>query len=187
MTFYGDEIGLVPTMRQVEIYIAERGLYITPQQVFEYWDKKKWLTQKGLPVKTLEAAINVANSVVIQRDFYKGVKLQGKSKTKRKQEKAAIRKAYVGDAKRKAKEIAYESHQRTPYATYKDQLKDPRWKAFREFILKVRGCECEVCESKNYLQVHHTQYHKDAKAWEYTCNDVMVLCRECHKKIHEKT
>lgn len=57
MTFYGDEIGLVPTMTQIEIYISEKGLYVTPQQVWDYWSKKNWLTLKGQPVKTLEANI----------------------------------------------------------------------------------------------------------------------------------
>lgn len=185
MTFYGDEIGLVPTMTQIEIYISEKGLYVTPQQVWDYWSKKNWLTLKGQPVKTLEAAVHVVNGIVISSDFYRGIKLKGKSKRQKRKEKAELRKAYVGDAKRKAKEIAYESHQPQPYSTYKDQLTDPKWKAFREFVFKVRGKECEVCESKSNLQVHHTHYNKGAKAWEYTCNDVMVVCRECHKKIHE--
>ena len=68
MTLYGDEIGLKPSVRQVEVYIAEKGLYVTPQQVFNYWDRKDWLTKKGTPVKTLEAAISVVNGIVLQKE-----------------------------------------------------------------------------------------------------------------------
>lgn len=68
MTLYGEEIGLKPSVRQVEAFIEEKGLYVTPQQVFEYWDSKDWLTKKGTPVKTLEAAISVVNGIVIQKE-----------------------------------------------------------------------------------------------------------------------
>lgn len=76
-------------------------------------------------------------------------------------------------------ENAPEGHQ-----AYNDQLKDPRWSAFRNFVLVVRKMRCEKCGSKEALQVHHPQYITGRKAWEYTCNEVQVLCRECHKKIH---
>lgn len=54
-------------MGQVEIYIAEKGLYIEPEDVFNYWDKKHWLTKKGEPVKTLESAINVVNGLIARK------------------------------------------------------------------------------------------------------------------------
>ena len=76
-------------------------------------------------------------------------------------------------------ENAPEGHQ-----AYNDQLKDPRWSAFRNFVFVVRKMRCEKCGSKEALQIHHPQYITGRKAWEYTCNEVQVLCRECHKKIH---
>lgn len=184
MTFYGDEIGLIPQMRQIEIYIAEKGLYITPQQVWDYWSKKEWKTLKGNPVKTLEAAVNVANGVLIGREIYHGIKLKGKTKTQKKKERREIKNKLIGSVKRKAKEISYENHQPQPYSRYEEQLKDERWNYFRMFIFNVRGRKCEVCGSTKNLQIHHTRYLKYCKAWEYTCNDVMVLCDTCHKRAH---
>lgn len=81
MTLYGEEIGLKPSLRQVEVFIAEKGLYVTPQEVFDYWDRKGWLTKKGTPIKTLEAAISVVNSIAIQRYFHKGFSMKKQKKT----------------------------------------------------------------------------------------------------------
>ena len=68
--------------------------------------------------------------------------------------------------------------------SYEEQLKDKRWLSFRRFIFDVRGSKCEKCGSTTHLQVHHNHYIKGRSAWEYTCNDVMVVCRKCHRKIH---
>lgn len=67
---------------------------------------------------------------------------------------------------------------------YRQLLHDPRWKAFRDFVFKVRGTVCEICGCKKYLQIHHPKYHENCKAWEYSCKEVIVVCRDCHKKIH---
>lgn len=67
---------------------------------------------------------------------------------------------------------------------YDEFLKDPRWFAFRQFIFAVRGHKCEDCGSTERLQVHHIAYKRGLLPWEYTCNDVKVLCRDCHKKVH---
>lgn len=67
---------------------------------------------------------------------------------------------------------------------YASQLDDERWKAFREFVFVVRGRSCERCGATNCLQVHHKYYKHGLMAWEYTCNDVIVLCRECHGRLH---
>lgn len=67
---------------------------------------------------------------------------------------------------------------------YSEQLKDSRWLAFREKVFRVRGRKCEHCGSTVYLQVHHPRYINGRKAWEYSTNEVVVLCRECHKKEH---
>lgn len=70
---------------------------------------------------------------------------------------------------------------------YSEQLKDPRWFAFREKVFKVRGRKCEHCGSTVWLQVHHPKYKYGRKAWEYSTDEVVVLCRECHKKEHNIT
>lgn len=76
------------------------------------------------------------------------------------------------------------TEQPEPVRTYREQLQDIRWKAFRDFILVVRGCRCENCGSTSNIQIHHPKYYKGRKPWEYTCNEVKVLCSNCHKKEH---
>ena len=163
MTYKGDNIIGKPSLGLIQVYIEEKSLgLITPQEVFDYWDKKDWLTKKGSEVKTLEAAINVYNSIVVQRFF--------------KKEKCKI--------KTKIQKIEKTNKQRKPYAKYEEQLKDNKWKAFRWFVLKVRGESCEICGETKNLQVHHIKYIPNKMAWEYNVTQVMVVCRECHKKIH---
>lgn len=186
MKLYGNEIGEKPTMEQVEIYIAEKGLFVTPEAVFDYWDKKKWETHKGLPVKTLESAIHVVNSIAVQR---KMKEMSGKASSESSGDKKSRKQTFlqeVNETKRKAEEIVHKTMQKKPYIGYSEQLKDNNWKAFRWFVMKVRGEKCEICGETKSLQVHHINYNKNCKAWEYSCKDVMVVCRNCHKKLHCK-
>lgn len=73
MTYQGDNIGDRPTKQLVEIFISEKGLACDVKGCFAYWDKKNWCTKKGYPVKTLESAVNVYNSIFIQRQRKKAI------------------------------------------------------------------------------------------------------------------
>lgn len=179
MTFKGDKIIGKPTLAMIEMYIAEKGLFCEPQDVYYYWEKKDWLTKKGAEVKTLEAAINVYNSIAIQREVKKKL---GNAKFKNKKEKQE-REREITKSLQMVKKLKV-APQSNPYMPYKGQISDERWKAFRTFVLKVRGERCEACGATHCLQVHHLQYRNNAMAWEYTCNEVVVLCKDCHKKIH---
>lgn len=172
MTFFGDEIGERATLMQVEVYVAEKGLFCEPQDAFDYWEKRNWKTKQGRTVKSLEAAINVYNGLAIQKENKK----QGKKTKRQKQKEKKI-------VQRKAINIERKNKQPKPYQKYESQLKDEKWRAFRWFVMKVRGEKCETCGSTENLQVHHLKYKK-VKAWEYTCNDVIVVCRDCHKRLH---
>lgn len=172
MTFQGDTVIGKPTLTQVEIYVAEKGLYVEPQFAYDYWEKKNWLTCKGVPVKTLEAAIDVINGIVIYKEFG----------SKRNIAQNKRRKVSIKEARKKALSVALEDT-KTSYVEYEEQLKHPFWKAFRKFVFAVRGKKCEVCGATDNLQVHHHKY-RNVMAWEYTCNEVMVVCGSCHKKIH---
>lgn len=81
----------------------------------------------------------------------------------------------------KKKEQHIEKEYKTPY---EKQLQDKRWKAFRKFVFAVRGNKCEICGGTHVLQVHHPKYISGRRAWEYTCNEVQVLCHDCHEKVH---
>ena len=70
MTFKGLEIG-IPTLQQIEIYIAEKGFYFSPEEFYEHYSKRNWLTLKGTPIKRLEAAIDSFNGSKILRETKK--------------------------------------------------------------------------------------------------------------------
>ena len=68
---------------------------------------------------------------------------------------------------------------------YQKQLLDSNWKRKRRTILKRDNYRCRKCNSKSNLQVHHTIYVKDRKAWEYTNNFLITLCSDCHSEEHK--
>jgi len=73
----------------------------------------------------------------------------------------------------------------TPYfINYKDQLKDKRWKKLANKIRKRDNYTCQKCGSHEHLQVHHKKYIKNRLAWEYDDSNLITLCSDCHKKIH---
>lgn len=139
---------------------------VTPEEVITYWDNKNWTTNKLTPVKSISSAVNVCN----------GIKANGYRKClceKKVPEMIdPVRKGIVPERVRPGFEL------------YTEQLQAKEWKYFREFILSVRGKRCEMCGKKRNLNIHHIHYIAGRKAWEYTCQDVMVVCNECHKHIH---
>lgn len=75
---------------------------------------------------------------------------------------------------------------------YADLLQTQEWEDFRQYIFSVRGTTCEWCRNPNArpLQVHHKYYlkyrGKRYLPWQYSSNDVMVVCKQCHQAIHRK-
>ena len=67
---------------------------------------------------------------------------------------------------------------------YKKQLKSKEWKNFRKKVFKIKGKKCEICGSTKQLNIHHPFYTKGKLAWQYNPSDMMVLCHDCHKEIH---
>lgn len=67
---------------------------------------------------------------------------------------------------------------------YNHLLEDKRWKEFRLKVLSERGNKCECCGGTDVLQIHHTFYIKSKMPWEYEINDMRVLCKRCHQRIH---
>ena len=66
MTYNGEEIGF-PCQEMIQEFIEHHGLMISAEEVIEYWKEKNFLTKKGQPVKTLEAFVNVANGIYVQK------------------------------------------------------------------------------------------------------------------------
>lgn len=195
MTFKGDSVIGKPTLAMIEIYIAEKGLFCNAVDCYEYWESKKWLTRKNEEPKTLESAINVYNGIAVQKFVQRNQKLLGISNVNKKHKKAAKRKArkellagnknldnLINIEKFGLKE--HKEKQDKSFMPYDKQLNDKRWDAFRKFVFAVRGKKCEMCGSTHILQIHHPKYKNGRLAWEYTCNEVVVLCKECHSKVH---
>lgn len=68
---------------------------------------------------------------------------------------------------------------------YADQTNTPQWFAFRQQVLDIRGSECEDCHNVEApFNIHHCRYDFERMAWEYSNDDVRVLCRSCHERLH---
>jgi len=65
---------------------------------------------------------------------------------------------------------------------YQRFLQSDYWKAVRELVLE-RDKHCQSCTSTKKLQVHHLTYdhHKDELNH---LNDLVTLCDNCHKQVH---
>jgi len=68
---------------------------------------------------------------------------------------------------------------------YKEQLATKKWKLKRNEVLLRDNFTCQVCGSTTNLHVHHTNYFKGAKAWEYEHIWLVTLCETCHTNEHE--
>lgn len=85
--------------------------------------------------------------------------------------------AIISQNKQKQKKVDYKEQ-------YKLQLEHPLWFKKRQTILERDQHKCVLCGSEFNLQVHHTKYHSDKKAWEYPNSTLVTLCKECHQKVH---
>ena len=68
---------------------------------------------------------------------------------------------------------------------YGKQLKQPQWGYKRDIILSRDKHKCTECGSKKELHVHHKVYYNKTLAWEYVNEDLITLCKSCHRKLHD--
>ena len=69
---------------------------------------------------------------------------------------------------------------------FKDQYKHPNWQKKRLESLNDAGFKCQCCgATEAQLHVHHKQYIKGRRIWEYELPDFEVLCDGCHLMAHE--
>jgi hypothetical protein len=69
--------------------------------------------------------------------------------------------------------------------TYSEKLKDPRWQRRRLHMLEAAGWKCSGCQAEDKtLHVHHKLYRKGADPWEYSDDELAVLCEGCHGRDH---
>ena len=58
--------------------------------------------------------------------------------------------------------------------------------AFNKIVFEERNKECEKCGSKENLQIHHIKGYALFPELRFDLNNVLLLCKECHKDIHKK-
>ena len=66
---------------------------------------------------------------------------------------------------------------------YYKYLKSEEWKELKKLLLEEAEYECERCEGKA-TELHHLNY--DNLGHEILGVDVMAVCKNCHKEIHEE-
>jgi hypothetical protein len=65
---------------------------------------------------------------------------------------------------------------------YKDYLMTDHWESLKHEALHLANNSCALCLSNNrQLHVHHKTYKNRGQE---TQNDLIVLCKDCHKKFH---
>lgn len=67
---------------------------------------------------------------------------------------------------------------------YKQYLETNHWQNVRENKLKESNYKCQLCSKKDIeLHVHHNTYENIGNE---EMNDLIVLCKDCHSKFHDK-
>lgn len=64
---------------------------------------------------------------------------------------------------------------------YYDYLKSNEWAQIKLDLYESRCKQCEVCESKRNVQVHHLTYKN---VFNEEPEDLILLCKNCHEKEH---
>jgi len=66
---------------------------------------------------------------------------------------------------------------------YHIYLLSEQWAIVKRIALAFFNNQCQLCGSKEKLNVHHKNY---SKVGNETLEDVILLCNECHKTFHNK-
>jgi ribosomal protein L32 len=88
----------------------------------------------------------------------------------------------LSDAKEKAQDLI----KRLGYKkfNYKEYLQGDRWRDLRRTALQRAGFHCQMCDNDGELHVHHRSYKTILTDREPM--DLIVLCKDCHAKYHDK-
>lgn len=72
--------------------------------------------------------------------------------------------------------------------SYYDFLRTPYWDGVRNYKLRRSGYKCELCGSTEILNVYHKTYenHGLEHLRGIADKDLIVLCKNCHQKFHDK-
>ena len=65
---------------------------------------------------------------------------------------------------------------------YHDYIKSDKWKTKRLECLKRDNYQCQKCGTAINLVIHHSTYDRLGNE---DMGDLVTLCKDCHKKVHE--
>lgn len=72
-----------------------------------------------------------------------------------------------------------------PYESdYDRYLHSPHWQETKQKRLDLDEHKCAFCKSTENLNVHHLTYDRIGN--ENVRHDLVTLCQDCHKKLHEQ-
>lgn len=67
--------------------------------------------------------------------------------------------------------------------SFAEQYKHPKWQKTRLRILENDDFACRhCCRNDVELHVHHLNYKKGHKIWEYKQSELITLCKSCHEE-----
>jgi 5-methylcytosine-specific restriction endonuclease McrA len=69
-----------------------------------------------------------------------------------------------------------------PLSPYHKYLLSDEWAVIKLELFNYRGKICERCGSKDHIQVHHLHYKNIFKE---EPEDLLILCKDCHKAEHK--
>jgi 5-methylcytosine-specific restriction endonuclease McrA len=55
----------------------------------------------------------------------------------------------------------------------------------KDFLFNERGMKCEQCGSIDSLTIHHKKLVSEYPELEYDNDNLLILCENCHRKIHQ--
>jgi hypothetical protein len=69
-----------------------------------------------------------------------------------------------------------------PKKTYAEKLKHPKWQKKRLEILNRDRFKCTACHSDDIeLHIHHKTYLRGREPWQYENDNLVTLCKFCHR------
>lgn len=68
---------------------------------------------------------------------------------------------------------------------YHSYLLTPKWRTISQTVIKRDGNKCTKCGSTKILHAHHKTYKNIFNELNHL-EDLITLCKECHKVIHKK-
>ena len=87
------------------------------------------------------------------------------------------------DNKCKNGSYVYTVYNEKNHKSYRDYLKSNEWKTIARKVRKRDKYKCVLCNNISNLQVHHTTYDNIFKETNHL-EDLITVCSNCHKKIH---